>query len=141
MNSGPYLLPVSDLKVSRIRRMKSSFPLKTRWSSAMGVARCSRISQSVVVKLSGPHLNLSASYRESLTSLACAVLLLRAYRRMRQRLLLWSGLCFAGLALNNALLVIDTRFVPETDLSLVRTLPALVGVSLLLYGFIWDADA
>ena len=77
----------------------------------------------------------------ALTSLACAVLLLRAYRRMRQRLLLWSGLCFAGLALNNALLVIDTRFVPETDLSLVRTLPALVGVSLLLYGFIWDADA
>ena len=77
----------------------------------------------------------------ALTSLACAVLLLRAYRRMRQRLLLWSGLCFAGLSLNNALLVIDTRFVPETDLSLVRTLPALIGVSLLLYGFIWDADA
>ena len=75
------------------------------------------------------------------TSVACAVLLLRAYRRARQRLLLWSGLCFSGLALNNALLVIDTRFVPDTDLSLVRTLPALVGVSLLLYGFIWDADA
>jgi hypothetical protein len=77
----------------------------------------------------------------ALTSLTCAVLLLRAYRRARQRLLLWSGLCFSGLALNNVLLVIDTRFVPDTDLSLVRTLPALVGVSLLLYGFIWDADA
>ncbi len=77
----------------------------------------------------------------ALTSAACAVLLLRAWRRTRQRLLLWSGLCFTGLALNNVLLVIDERMVPETDLSLVRTLPALVGVSLLLYGFIWDADA
>jgi hypothetical protein len=77
----------------------------------------------------------------ALTSLACAVLLLRAFGRTRQRLLLWSGLCFCGLALNNALLVINTRFLPETDLSLVRTLPALIGVSLLLYGFIWDTDA
>ena len=77
----------------------------------------------------------------ALTSLACAWLLLRAYRRTRQRLLLWSGLCFAGLALNNVLLVVDERMVPDTDLSLVRTLPALAGVALLLYGFIWDADA
>ena len=30
-----------------------------------------------------------------LTSLACAVLLLRSYRQTRIRLLLWSGLCFA----------------------------------------------
>ena len=77
----------------------------------------------------------------ALTSTACAVLLLRAWRRARQRLLLWSGLCFAGLALNNVLLVIDTRFTPATDLSAVRTLPALLGMALLLYGFIWDADA
>jgi hypothetical protein len=76
----------------------------------------------------------------ALTSLACAVLLLRGYRRSRQRLLLWSGLCFAGLALNNALLVIDVGVVPERDLSLVRTLPALAGIALLLWGFIWDAD-
>ena len=41
----------------------------------------------------------------ALTSLACAILLLRGYFRTRVRLLLWSGLCFAGLALNNALLV------------------------------------
>ena len=76
----------------------------------------------------------------ALTSLACAVLLLRGYRRSRQRLLLWSGLCFVGLALNNVLLVIDVRVVPQTDLSFLRTLPALAGVALLLYGFIWDAD-
>ena len=76
----------------------------------------------------------------ALTSFACAVLLLRGYQRSRQRLLLWSGLCFAGLALNNVLLVVDLRVAPETDLSFVRTLPALAGVALLLYGFIWDAD-
>ena len=76
----------------------------------------------------------------ALTSGACALLLLRAYRRTRLRLLLWSGLCFVGLAANNALLVVDTRFTPTTDLSLVRTLPALLGVALLLFGFVWDAE-
>lgn len=33
----------------------------------------------------------------ALTTLLCAVLLLRAYGVVRQRLLLWSGLCFTGL--------------------------------------------
>ena len=75
------------------------------------------------------------------TSLACAVLLLRAWRRTRVKLLLWSGLCFVGLAANNALLVVDVRFTPTHDLSLVRTLPALIGIALLLYGFVWNADA
>lgn len=74
----------------------------------------------------------------ALTSTACAVLLLRGYARSRFRLLLWSGLCFAGLALNNVLLVIDKRVVPEMDLSVWRTLPALAGIALLLYGFVWD---
>ena len=76
----------------------------------------------------------------ALTSLACAVLLLRGYRQSRARLLLWSGLCFAGFFLNNLLLVVDRQLVPTIDLSLWRTLPALVGLSLLLYGFVWDAD-
>lgn len=74
----------------------------------------------------------------ALTSSACAFLLLRGYGRSRVRLLLWSGLCFAGLALNNILLVIDMRVVPEMDLSVWRTLPALAGIALLLYGFVWD---
>lgn len=76
----------------------------------------------------------------ALTSLACAVLLLRGYFRTRVRLLLWSGLCFAGLALNNALLVLDENTL-VTDLSNLRTLPALAGVALLVYGLIWDASA
>jgi hypothetical protein len=75
----------------------------------------------------------------ALTSLLCAVLLLRAYARSRVRLLLWSGLCFAGLAVNNILLFIDVRVVPDTDLSVVRTLPALLGVALLIYGLVWES--
>lgn len=72
------------------------------------------------------------------TSIACAVLLLRGYRSSRSGLLLWSGLCFAGLATNNVLLLIDKRMVPAVDLSLVRSLPALAGVALLLYGLVWE---
>jgi hypothetical protein len=74
----------------------------------------------------------------ALTSLACAVLLLRGYAASRARLLLWSGLCFAGLAANNVLLLIDKRVVPTVDLSLWRSLPALAGVALLLYGLVWE---
>ncbi|CAA9336327.1 MAG: hypothetical protein AVDCRST_MAG89-2401 [uncultured Gemmatimonadetes bacterium] len=74
----------------------------------------------------------------ALTSLACAVLLLRGYARTRVRLLLWSGLCFAGLALNNTILLVDMRVVPEIDLSVWRTLPALAGVVILLYGLVWE---
>ena len=74
----------------------------------------------------------------ALTSLACAVLLLRGYASTRARLLLWSGLCFVGLALNNTLLLVDKRLVPTMDLSLWRTLPAVAGVALLLYGLVWE---
>ena len=78
----------------------------------------------------------------ALTSVACAVLLLRGYQRSRVRLLLWSGLCFAGLALNNALLVVDRVLLPtQVDLSVVRSVPALVGLLCLLYGLIWDEAA
>ena len=76
----------------------------------------------------------------ALTSATCAVLLLRAYRQTHVRLLLWSGLCFVGFALNNLVLVIDERMVPSTDLSTWRTVPALAGVALLVYGLVWEAE-
>jgi hypothetical protein len=72
------------------------------------------------------------------TSLACAVLLLRGFARTRARLLLWSGLCFTGLFVNNALLVVDDRL--AYDLTTFRTIPALVGVALLVYGLVWESD-
>lgn len=74
----------------------------------------------------------------ALTSMACAALLLRGYRTSRARLLLWSGLCFVGLAANNLILLIDTRVIPTIDLSLWRSLPALAGVAILLYGLVWE---
>ena len=76
----------------------------------------------------------------ALTSLACAVLLLRGYRETRVKLLLWSGLCFLGLAANNVTLFVDVRIVPDLDLSVWRSIPAIVGIGLLLYGLIWDAE-
>lgn len=74
----------------------------------------------------------------ALTSLVCAVLLLRSYAHGRVPLLLWSGLCFLGLALNNILLFIDLSVVPTVDLSAWRTLPALIGVGFLLWGLVWE---
>lgn len=71
------------------------------------------------------------------TSLICAVLLLRGYARNGVRLLLWSGLCFVGFFLNNALLLVDVEIMAE-DLSVWRTMPALIGTGLLLYGLIWE---
>lgn len=76
----------------------------------------------------------------AVTSLACAGLLLRGYLRSRVRLLLWSSLCFVGLALNNVLLVLDLVILPESDLSLLRNLPALVGLALLVFGLVWEAE-
>jgi len=75
----------------------------------------------------------------ALTSLACAVLLLRGFRETRARLLLWSFLCFACLFLNNVLLYIDLAVLPDVDLSLVRSMPVVVGLALLIYGLVWEA--
>jgi hypothetical protein len=75
-----------------------------------------------------------------LTSLACAVLLLRAYRRNGARLLLWSGLFFVGMALNNGLLIVDRIVLPDVDLYLLRNAPALIGLVLLIYGLVWEAE-
>jgi len=75
----------------------------------------------------------------ALTSLACAILLWRGWRRSGHRLLFWSTLCFAGLALNNALLVVDKVVFPvQVDLTTWRLWAALTAVLLLLVGLIWE---
>jgi hypothetical protein len=73
------------------------------------------------------------------TSIVCAVLLYRGYTQSRTRLLFWSSLCFAGLALNNVLLFVDLVVVPSIDLSLVRSIVALLALGLLLIGLAWDS--
>jgi hypothetical protein len=74
----------------------------------------------------------------ALTSLACAGLLWRSYARTRVRLLLWTCVCFAGLALNNVLLFLDLEVVHEVDLALARHLTTLASVLVLVCGMIWD---
>jgi hypothetical protein len=76
----------------------------------------------------------------ALTALLCTFLLFQAYFRGGHRLLLWSGLCFSGLSLNNLLLVLDKVVFPLVDLSAWRTLAALLAMSVLLYGLIWDTE-
>ena len=75
----------------------------------------------------------------ALTSMLCAVLLARSYRRQKSRLLMWSTLCFAGLAVNNVLLFVDLVLTAkDVDLSFVRSGTALVSVMLLLIGLVWE---
>lgn len=76
----------------------------------------------------------------ALTALLCAILLLRAHARTRTPLLFWSGLCFALLAANNALVVADLVIYPEVNLFLLRNLTGLAGMVLLLYGLIRGAE-
>lgn len=73
-------------------------------------------------------------------ALLCAYLLITAYRRQGHRLLLWSGLCFAGFTANNILLILDKIVFPDVDLSLYRTSVALVSILILLYGLVWEAE-
>lgn len=76
----------------------------------------------------------------ALTSFTCAYLLFRGYRRTGVRLLLWSGLCFTGFFLNNLVLIVDVRILHGQDLSVLRSLPLLAGVSFLLYGLVTDSQ-
>jgi hypothetical protein len=75
-----------------------------------------------------------------LASAGCGFLLVRSYLQNRTKLLLWSAVCFVLLSLNNFLLVLDLVFFPSIDLSLMRPAVSLVGVSTILYGFIWELD-
>jgi len=77
----------------------------------------------------------------AITAFGCAFFLLRGYQqRNKSRLLLWSGLCFICLFFNNLMLVVDRILLPQIDLSLERIIPALIGMTVLLYGLIWEGD-
>ena len=72
------------------------------------------------------------------TALACGLLLLRGYRKSRTRLLLWCGLCFLILFIENVVLFVDLVIVPNVDLLLLRRSLSLVAVLVLLFGLVWD---
>ena len=77
----------------------------------------------------------------AITCLVAFVLLLRGWRATKLRLLFWSALCFAGLSINNVLLVLDKLVFPtQVDLSTWRLVTALIAVLLLLFGLIWEEE-
>ena len=54
--------------------------------------------------------------------------------------MLWSGLCFSGLAISNSLIFVDLVLFPDLNLFRVRLTVAAVAMILLLYGLIWGTD-
>lgn len=76
----------------------------------------------------------------TITAFACAWMLLKNYMKQKHRILLWGGLCFSGLFINNLLLVIDRLVLPNIDLSMFRLITGLISLLFLIYGLIWEED-
>jgi len=77
----------------------------------------------------------------TLVALLCAVLLLRASYRARSRFLLWSGLCFVGLATSNALVIVDLVILPTSvDLYPWRLGVGAAAMLVLVFGLVWDSE-
>ena len=85
-------------------------------------------------------LQLTVNILGTLTVGLCAILLIRAYSRVRKRMLLWSGLCFAGLTVSNALLIVDLFFVPESNLYSLRLMVAAVSMLAMVYGLVFESE-
>ena len=76
----------------------------------------------------------------ALTSILCAVLLLRGYRATRTRLLFWASVCFGFLAINNVILYFDLVILPpQIDLFWYRIVAALIGMLALAFGLTWES--
>lgn len=73
-------------------------------------------------------------------TLICGVLLSRAYAVGKKRLLLWSAVCFYGLAVSNLLVFLDIVIFPKVDLYPARLITAALAMVILLYGLIWEGE-
>jgi hypothetical protein len=58
----------------------------------------------------------------------------------KRKLLLWSGLCFAGLTISNVLVFVDLILLPAVNLFPYRLATAAISMALLLYGLIWESS-
>jgi hypothetical protein len=76
----------------------------------------------------------------SITAFLCAVLLFRGFHRSKTRLLLWSGICFLLLCLENLLLFVDVVIIPDIHFTVARLVPGALAVCALLYGLIWESE-
>ena len=75
-----------------------------------------------------------------ISACVCAGLLLQSYARNRTPLLLWAGVSFIALAVNNFFVVVDLILAPDIDLLAWRQAAALAAVCTLIYGFIWKVE-
>lgn len=76
----------------------------------------------------------------AITCAGCAWLLFRAFQRGGPRLLLWAGLCFVALTLDNVILYIDMALLgPSIDLFYYRTVTAAVGMIVLVFGLVSES--
>jgi len=71
-----------------------------------------------------------------LVGAACCLLLARQHRRNPSRLLLAAAICFAGLALNDLGRIVDVFVLPDISLLAVRSLPALIGLAILVHALV-----
>jgi hypothetical protein len=85
-------------------------------------------------------MHLLVNVLGTLTAGLCAVLLLRAFSQVRKRLLLWCGLCFAGLTVANSVLILDLWVMPDVNLYRARLVVAAVSMGVMLYGLIFESD-
>jgi fluoride ion exporter CrcB/FEX len=85
-------------------------------------------------------LQLAVNILGTLTVGLCAVLLLRGYVRARKRMLLWCGLCFAGLTVSNTMLIVDQFLMPEVNLYPHRLLVAALSMLAMVYGLIFESE-
>ncbi len=76
----------------------------------------------------------------AITCLGAALLLWRGYRRSHQRLLYWSALCFAIMAVSNGLLILDLVLLPDVYLLPWRSGVSQIAMLVLLYGLIFESD-
>ena len=85
-------------------------------------------------------MTIALDFLTLLTTILCAGLLLRAYQNVRKRLLLWSGLCFVGLAIANILRIADLRIFLQSDLYTYRLGTTAIAMCLLLCGLVWGSQ-
>ena len=76
----------------------------------------------------------------ALTAAGVTWLSLRSYLQSGPRLLFWTGICFGMLTVNNILLIFDKLVFIDNDLSIWRQAFALISVSVLLGGLIWEEE-
>jgi len=73
------------------------------------------------------------------TSGLCTVLLLKSYSKIGNKLLLWTGLCFLGLSINNMFLLLDLWLLPDINLMAFRAFFGMIGLLVLVYGLVREA--